>query len=73
LKPAYEPVYRLSKSLRKSVCSINGYLTCARNLEAFDTVSPHSRSVQGRLRKIHYDAEEGVKDFLDSKPDNIPG
>jgi hypothetical protein len=64
-------VYRLARSLRKSVCPINGYATYARNLEAFDTVSPHSRSVQGKPRKIHHDAEEGVKDFLDSKPDNI--
>jgi hypothetical protein len=39
-----------------------------KNLEAFDTVSPHPRSVQGRPRKIHHDAEEGVKDFLEQNP-----
>jgi hypothetical protein len=33
------------------------------HLETFDTVSPPHLSVQGRPRKIHHEAEEGVKDF----------
>lgn len=44
-----------------------------KNLEVFDTASPHPRSVQGRPRKIHHYAEEVVKNFLDSKLDSIPG
>lgn len=39
-----------------------------KNLEAFDTVTPCPLSVQGRPRKIHHDAEEGVKEFLDQNP-----
>jgi len=39
-----------------------------KNLLAFDTVSPPPLSVQGRPRKIHHDAEEGVRDFLEQNP-----
>jgi len=34
-------------------------------LDAFDTVSPAPLSVQGRPRKIHQAAREGVAEFLD--------
>jgi len=36
---------------------------------SFDTVSPPPPlSVQGRPRKIHHDAEEGVKEFIEQNP-----
>ena len=36
--------------------------------ETFSTVSPAHPGVQGRLRKIHQEVEEGVVDFLEEYP-----
>jgi transposase len=38
------------------------------NLDAFDTVSPATLSVQGRPRKITREAEEGILDFIEQNP-----
>ena len=36
--------------------------------EIFGTTSPTHPGVQGHPRKIHHEAEEGIKDFLDEYP-----
>jgi hypothetical protein len=59
------PPLRLAEEVR---VSRQWVYNLRKNLEAFDTVSPHPCSVQGRPRKTHHDAEEGVKDFLEKNP-----
>ena len=36
--------------------------------DVFGTTSPVYLGIQGRPRKIHHEAEEGIKDFLDEYP-----
>ncbi|SLM38775.1 Winged helix-turn-helix DNA-binding domain [Lasallia pustulata] len=57
-------------------CDIASYLRVSDSMvsrlrgfyETFGTVSPAHPGVQGRPRKIHKEAEEGVIDFLDEYP-----
>jgi transposase len=37
-------------------------------IQTFNTATPPHPSVQGRPRKIHTEAEEGILDFLDNNP-----
>jgi transposase len=55
----------IERSLRVS----HSWITELRKLkEAFGTAVPPHPSVQGRPRKIHAQAEEGILDFLDDNP-----
>jgi hypothetical protein len=57
-----------SKHRQRGAVSRQWVYQLRQSLEAFDTVSPPPLGVQGRPRKIHHDAEEGVKEFIKQNP-----